>query len=341
MLARLVKPEWVVHRALTSAGRRRGGATSSAVVEHRMQQPLLLPAAAGGLQEATMGGAISTRRDGCGFQYRRRPDDYMFPTWWFAVVTAPSVMPALFGTAFGSIVWPSAIGAMAGVENKAFIFAVCNQVGTVISWSAPFIGALSDKVPLWLAQCFGRRRPFIAGGSLLVVTGCVLKYIALVGRAKPNGVLLAVGLVIESLGGSLSSPAFGAIIPDTIPLKQRGLCVTVSAFTCMGCALLGNAIGFMLGHGILFTDAFMWKMNILTPLIDCPFILIACNGVAALWAPEHLRLDLIDTAAAAAAAAAARGGGSDRTQGPHGVDRDEAGRSRVRVWVWVGAAFKS
>ena len=49
--------------------------------------------------------------------------------------------------------------------------------------------------------------------------------------------------------------------------------------------------GWMLGHGIWVTDAFLWKMNIVMWGLDCPFFLIACNGVATLWAPEHLRLE--------------------------------------------------
>ena len=116
-----------------------------------------------------------------------------------------------------------------------------------MSWSAPFVGALSEKVPLWLAKSFGRRRPYIVGGRISSVIGNLLIYVGMIGLTKPNGFLLFVGLVIMNLGGCLASPAFNAIIPDTIPLDQRGLCITVMTWTGLACGLLGNVVGTSLG----------------------------------------------------------------------------------------------
>jgi len=120
-----------------------------------------------------------------------------------------------------------AVGNLAGFDNKAFVFAVCGQVAMVMSWSAPFVGALSDKLPLSVAKRFGRRRPFIVAGRVCSVVGNGLLYVAMVGLPKPNEYLLAVGLVVMNMGGCLASPAFNAIIPDTVPLEQRGLCLTI------------------------------------------------------------------------------------------------------------------
>jgi hypothetical protein len=103
--------------------------------------------------------------------------DYRFPSWWFAVLAAPNVLPALFGTPFQSIVWPLAIADLAGYSNKQLLFAATGQVAMVMSWSAPFVGSWSDRVPLALARRFGRRRPFIVAGRFCSVAGNLLIYI--------------------------------------------------------------------------------------------------------------------------------------------------------------------
>ena len=40
---------------------------------------------------------------------------------------------------------------------------------------------------------------------------------------------LAAGLVTGNVGGSIFSPPFTAIVADTIPPNQRGLCVMIQA----------------------------------------------------------------------------------------------------------------
>jgi hypothetical protein len=220
--------------------------------------------------------------------YRPRPAGYRYPTWWFVVMAAPTILPGLFQTAFSQIVWPAAIASMAGFNEKAFVFAACGQVAMVMSWSAPFVGAFSDKVPLWLARRFGRRRPFIVAGRFCSVVGNLLIYIAMVGLDKPCAWLLGLGLVVMNLGGCLASPAFNAVVPDMVPLDQRGLCLTIGQWTSTTFGLLGWGVGWMLGEKIFFTDALLWKINILMWGLDLPLFLIACNGEAGWWMSEHL-----------------------------------------------------
>ena len=52
--------------------------------------------------------------------------------------------------------------------------------------------------------------------------------------------------------------------------------------------MTGFGVGWMLGEGIFFTDDMLWKINIFMWGIDMPFFLIACNGEAGCWKPEHL-----------------------------------------------------
>jgi len=222
--------------------------------------------------------------------YQRRPEGYRFPAWWFVCMAAPSILPGIFSTAFQSIVWPVAVANMAGFSNKAFVFAACGQVAMVMSWSAPLVGALSDRVPERFARAFGRRRPFIVAGRVCSVLGNALLYYAMVGLPPEERslTLLGAGLVAMNMGGCLASPAFNAVIPDTVPLEQRGLCITIGSWTANVCTVLGFGVGWMLGEGIFFTDTMLWRINIVMWGLDMPFFLIACNGEAGLWKPEHL-----------------------------------------------------
>ncbi len=96
----------------------------------------------------------------------------------------------------------------------------------------PLAGAFSDRT----TSRFGRRRPWIVGGMLLVV-------IALLFMANaPNIPLLAVELGAFGLVmGAVLSPVL-AIIPDMVPIRQRA---TVSAFVGLA-QPLGTLIGIIL-----------------------------------------------------------------------------------------------
>jgi MFS family permease len=220
---------------------------------------------------------------------RRRPDSYRFPRWWFVVMALPNILPGLVGTAFGSIVWPLAVAKLAGFQDKALVFALCAQVGVVMSWSAPFIGVASDRTPPWIATRFGRRRPFILAGGLCFWFGNLVNYIAIRGLSSPSPVLLGVGLVTMNLGGCISGPAFNAIVPETVPLAQRGLSITVQTWLVYICALLGNGVGWMLGEQTFpwLTDDVIWRANVAMVGVQVPLQLIACNGTHGWWQPEH------------------------------------------------------
>lgn len=265
--------------------------------------------------------------------YRRRPEGYLFPNWWFVCMAAPSILPGIFSTAFQSIVWPVAVANMAGFSDKAFVFAACGQVAMIMSWSAPFVGAFSDRVPLSFARRFGRRRPFIVAGRICSVVGNGLLYYAMVGLSPEHRSpeLLAVGLVVMNLGGCLASPAFNAVIPDTVPLEQRGLCLTIGTWTANVCTVLGFGVGWLLGEGIFFTDDMLWKINIFMWGLDMPFFLIACNGEAGLWKPEHLSEPLPEKAEAGGGICRRLCGGPRRMVG----DFVDSFRFPTYKWYWL------
>ena len=96
----------------------------------------------------------------------------------------------------------------------------------------PLAGAFSDRT----TSRFGRRRPWIVGGMLLVVVALLFMANA------PNIPLLAVELGAFGLVmGAVLSPVL-AIIPDMVPIRQRA---TVSAFVGLA-QPLGTLIGIIL-----------------------------------------------------------------------------------------------
>lgn len=222
-------------------------------------------------------------------QQRRRPGGYRFPSWWFVVMALPTFMPMLIGTAFVSIVWPLCIDRLAGYRNKAMVLAMSSQVGTVLGWTSPFFGSWSDRTSSWVVRRFGRRRSFILGGGVIHVLGEVLIYTAVWWLDTPSLALLGVGLIIKNLGMVIASAVWQAVVPETVPLEQRGLSITITSWLVSVCALLGNGVSWVLGEGYVpwVSAHTIWWGNICMVALNVPLQLLACNGEAGWWQAEH------------------------------------------------------
>ena len=276
----------------------------------------------------------------------RRHHGYTFPQWWFFVISAPSIFPAIFLTAFQTVVWPAAVAKLAGFENKAFIFAACSQVAVVTSWCTPAparLGTFIDRVlPEWFVQRFGRRRPFIVGGHLFSAAGYLLLYRAVVNQNEVSVPWLGAGLLMANLGGFLASPARNGIIPDTIPLEQRASCLTFVTWTASVCTMLGFCVAWMLSEGLIFTDAIIWWINIGMWVVDLPLLLIACNAEAGCWSPEHSPEAVAEVPPPQSSPSSARpgAGASNKEQDSRRVDStrgclDSFKSSASFRWYWV------
>ncbi len=115
------------------------------------------------------------------------------------------------------------------ISTLSFIIFIAGVTSVL---AQPLAGAFSDRT----TSRFGRRRPWIIGGMLLVVVAMLLMANA------PNIPLLAVELGAFGLVmGAVLSPVL-AIIPDMVPVRQRA---TVSAFVGLA-QPLGTLIGIIL-----------------------------------------------------------------------------------------------
>src|SRR5260221_4382341 len=101
----------------------------------------------------------------------------------------------------------------------------------------PIIGTLSDQTP----SGFGRRRPYIVIGGLLVVLSTPLLVDA------GSIMIFLVGLSLLLVGKSILTPAYQSLVPDRVPEEQRG-----EAAGYIGTmTLLGNVVGLGLAAWLL------------------------------------------------------------------------------------------
>lgn len=118
-------------------------------------------------------------------------------------------------------------------DHKEATLSLVTGVGAFASTVAnPVAGALSDRT----TSRFGRRVPWIVGGTLVGATGLVL--LALV-ETVPL-MILAWCLVQIGLNGTLA--ALTAAVPDLVPVEQRGLVSGVIGMT--------QTLGIVVGTGV-------------------------------------------------------------------------------------------
>lgn len=109
----------------------------------------------------------------------------------------------LTGAALAQYVANAKPGALAFVEGPGLLVALLAN---------PLFGWLSDRTRLrW-----GRRKPYIIGGTLVNIVGLGIMALA------PNLYVLVGGLMVTQLGNNAAAAPFHALLPDLVPAQQRG-----------------------------------------------------------------------------------------------------------------------
>ena len=151
---------------------------------------------------------------------------------------------------------------IAGASGKEAALAVVTGVGVIGSVIGnPLAGALSDRT----TSRFGRRRPWILGGSLLGLVGLIL-----MPHMTTVFTLTVLWLVVQFAVNSAYA-GLTATVPDQVPVDQRGL--------ASGLIGLAQAIGPVIGVGlvtyvILSIDGGSYVTAVLFVLFVLPFIFI-------------------------------------------------------------------
>ena len=139
------------------------------------------------------------------------------------------------------------------IPTQIVLFVSSNQVGSAqqvlfLSWlmivasiislfMPPLIGKLSDQTP----GGFGRRRPYIVIGGLLLILSTPLLVDA------GSIVIFLVGLALLLVGKNILTPAYQGLMPDCVPIEQRG----ATAGFVGGMTILGNVVGLGLAAWLL------------------------------------------------------------------------------------------
>jgi len=145
--------------------------------------------------------------------------------------------------ALGIIILPSQVFKIAGELNKGEALAFVLVPGAFVSLFAnPLFGLLSDKTRGRLAV-WGRRRPYILLGTLVNVGALVWM------AASRDIVSLAIAYVLVQFSNNAATAPFHALLPDVVPVEQRGLASGV-----MGLLSIVGSIGGVIVGG-LFIDA--------------------------------------------------------------------------------------
>ena len=131
---------------------------------------------------------------------------------WMAAVAAANL--GLFMAYFGplGVLLPDQVQAIANA-HRIVDFSLVSGLGAVVAIVVnPLAGALSDRT----VSRFGRRRPWILGGSLLTAVA-----LCLVGRLHTVPEIVA-GWCLAQVGVNAMQAGLAAVVPDRVPVGQRG-----------------------------------------------------------------------------------------------------------------------
>lgn len=145
--------------------------------------------------------------------------------------------------ALGIIILPSQVFKLVGELHKGEALAFVLVPGAFVALFAnPLFGLLSDRTRGRL-MVWGRRRPYILIGTLVNVAGLVWMAVA------PDIPSLTIAYVIVQFSNNAATAPFHALLPDVVPVEQRGLASGV-----MGLLSIAGSIGGVIIAG-LFIDA--------------------------------------------------------------------------------------
>ena len=192
----------------------------------------------------------------------RHPDFVVLALYWIAI--------GYLWQSLGTLILPDLVQELVGPTDKGKALSLLEGIGTVMAivWQ-PMMGAVSDRT----RSRFGRRHPFIAGGTVADV-------VFLVGIALSQSYWLVVVFyfLLQTASNTAQGPYQG-LQPDVVPEDQRG--------TASGYYGLANLLGILfgtLGAGIILTTAGRGPA-----LASIAVLLLATMLITVLRVPDRVR----------------------------------------------------
>jgi MFS family permease len=171
------------------------------------------------------------------------------------------------------ILMPSQIKSAVGDASKGSVLGLALGAGALVSMiAAPVFGALSDRIRL----PGGRRKPWILIGTF----GNVIGLFGLAYFMKPGDpgsvVPWSIAFLFVELFNNVATAPFSALIPDMVPLEQRGSASGwLGLMTILG-TVGGGLMGFLIGQlgipgvyfilmGVLILGALVTQFGVMEP----------------------------------------------------------------------------
>src|SRR5579884_2649989 len=100
-----------------------------------------------------------------------------------------------------------------GNVQQAVLLGWISTVGAIVSLiMPPLLGLMSDRT----TSIYGRRRPYIVVGTVLLILSAILLAIA------GNIAIFVFALLINQFGSNAANASYQALMPDIVPKEQRG-----------------------------------------------------------------------------------------------------------------------
>ena len=193
----------------------------------------------------------------------------------------PSVSPVVlsafwFGTAFHwlvllLIVMPKDVVKFVGEGQKGTYLGLLTAIGAIMALVLPpLVGAHSDRT--------GKRIPYIRLGLAVNLVGLVVMALAASALAGMSGFWVYVlGFLLVQFGNNYATAPYSALIPQLVPVEQRGRYSGVMAMLQAGGQLLGAVAALLLG--LLHLPG--WAIYALVALVLLLPALVTMRGVPA------------------------------------------------------------
>jgi len=154
---------------------------------------------------------------------------------WFALnAQSAALLPLVIPAQIALFISSPQVGS---TQQVAFLSWLTIAAAAISLFMPPLVGTLSDKT----VGGFGRRRPYIMIGGLLLLTSTPLLVSA------SNIILFVLGLLLLLVGKNILTPAYQSLVPDRVPEDQRG----IASGYVGGMTLLGNVVGLGLAAWLL------------------------------------------------------------------------------------------
>lgn len=137
-------------------------------------------------------------------------DQLVLSTFWFSLnAQSAALFPIVIPLQILLFLPPGQVGN----AQQALLLGWISAVGAVVSLiMPPVFGMMSDNT----RGSWGRRRPYIAAGTLLLILSALL--LAVAGSIA----IFVLALIINQVGSNAANASYQALLPDLVPREQRG-----------------------------------------------------------------------------------------------------------------------